>query len=70
MIFQTITHPAWAWEYFGNGGLPYMGNFRPYAGGKASPSDVADFFVGQFPLPALPGALWSWSGASGGESCS
>jgi (S)-mandelate dehydrogenase len=57
MIFQTITHPAWAWEYFGNGGLPYMGNFRPYAAGKASPSDVADFFVGQFPSPSL---TWSF----------
>jgi (S)-mandelate dehydrogenase len=56
MIFQTITHPAWAWEYFGNGGLPHMGNFRPYAAGRASPSDVADFFVGQFPSPGL-----SWS---------
>ncbi|MGD0564307.1 MAG: alpha-hydroxy acid oxidase [Roseiarcus sp.] len=53
MIFQAITHPAWAWEYFGNGGLPYMGNFRPYAAAKASPSDVADFFVGQFPSPGL-----------------
>jgi (S)-mandelate dehydrogenase len=53
MIFQTITHPAWAWEYFGNGGLPYMGNFRPYAAGRASPSDVADFFVGEFPSPGL-----------------
>jgi L-lactate dehydrogenase (cytochrome)/(S)-mandelate dehydrogenase len=57
MIFQAITHPAWAWEYFGNGGLPYMGNFRPYATGKASPSDVADFFVGQFPSPGL---TWSF----------
>jgi (S)-mandelate dehydrogenase len=57
MIYQTITHPAWALEYFGNGGLPYMGNFRPYAAGKASPSDVADFFVGQFPSPGL---TWSF----------
>jgi (S)-mandelate dehydrogenase len=57
MVFQTITHPAWAWEYFGNGGLPYMGNFRPYASGKASPSEVADFFVGQFPSPGL---TWSF----------
>jgi (S)-mandelate dehydrogenase len=57
MIFQTITHPAWACEYFGNGGLPYMGNFRPYATGRASPSDIADFFVGQFPSPGL---TWSF----------
>jgi (S)-mandelate dehydrogenase len=33
--------------------LPYMGNFRPYASGGASPAAVADFFISQFPAPAL-----------------
>jgi len=58
MIVQTLTHPNWALEYFRNGGLPYMGNFRPYAPQKASPSDVADLFVEQFPSPGLD---WSFA---------
>jgi (S)-mandelate dehydrogenase len=58
MIFQTLTHPDWALDYFRNGGLPYMGNFRPYAAQKASPSDVADLFVEQFPSPGLD---WSFA---------
>jgi L-lactate dehydrogenase (cytochrome)/(S)-mandelate dehydrogenase len=53
MIFQALTHPGWTLEYFGHGGLPYMGNFRPYAGSGASPARVADLFVEQFPAPAL-----------------
>ncbi len=57
MILQALTHPSWTLEYFGNGGLPYMGNFRPYAGNGASPSRVADVFVEQFPAPGLTWAF-------------
>jgi (S)-mandelate dehydrogenase len=57
MVLETIVHPGWAIDYFSNGGLPYMGNFRPYAAEKASPGDVADLFVTQFPAPGLD---WSF----------
>ncbi len=53
MVFQALTHPGWTLDYFGHGGLPYMGNFRPYAETNASPAQVADVFVEQFPAPAL-----------------
>jgi (S)-mandelate dehydrogenase len=57
MIFQAITHPAWTLEYFRNGGLPYMGNFQPYAPSGASAAAVGDLFVSVFPAPAL---TWSF----------
>jgi L-lactate dehydrogenase (cytochrome)/(S)-mandelate dehydrogenase len=60
MIFQAATHPAWTLEYFGHGGLPYMGNFRPYAAERASPAQVADLFVAQFPVPALTWDFLDW----------
>jgi (S)-mandelate dehydrogenase len=56
MIFQAITHPGWTMEYFSNGGLPTMGNWRPYAGENPTPQRVTEFFVTQFPAPAL---TWS-----------
>jgi (S)-mandelate dehydrogenase len=56
MIFQAITHPGWTMEYFSNGGLPTMGNWRPYAGENPTPQQVTEFFVTQFPAPAL---TWS-----------
>lgn len=56
MVFQALTHPRWSFDYFSHGGLPYMGNFRPYAPKNASPSEVADLFVDMFPAPAL---TWS-----------
>jgi len=51
MLFQVLTHPGWTWEYLSNGGLPYFGNFRPYAKPNATPNEVAEFFVSQFPAP-------------------
>ena len=53
MILQALSRPGWTLEYFGHGGLPYMGNFRPYAAVDASPSEVADLFVEQFPAAGL-----------------
>ncbi len=53
MVFQALTHPGWTAAYFGHRGLPYMGNFRPYAAANATPSEVADRFVEQFPAPGL-----------------
>ena len=57
MVFQAITHPSWTLDYFRNGGLPYMGNFRPYAPKGASAAAVGDLFVSVFPAPAL---TWSF----------
>jgi (S)-mandelate dehydrogenase len=57
MIFQAVTHPGWTLDYFGHGGLPYMGNFRPYAVANASSSEVADLFVEQFPAADLTWAF-------------
>ncbi|QEX20368.1 alpha-hydroxy-acid oxidizing enzyme [Hypericibacter adhaerens] len=57
MIFQAATHPRWTLDYFGHGGLPYMGNFRPYASEGASPAQVADLFVEQFPPLTLTWAF-------------
>ena len=53
MVFQALTHPSWTLDYFLNGGLPYMGNFRPYAPKGASAAAVGDLFVSVFPAPAL-----------------
>jgi len=53
MALDALAHPAWCLEYLSNGGLPHMGNFTPYASAGASPARVADFFVEQFPAPAL-----------------
>ncbi|HEY1721534.1 MAG TPA: alpha-hydroxy acid oxidase [Magnetospirillaceae bacterium] len=53
MVIQALMHPGWTLDYFGHGGLPFMGNFRPYAGKDASPARVADLFVEQFPAPTL-----------------
>jgi (S)-mandelate dehydrogenase len=51
MLFEVLTHPGWTWEYLSNGGLPYFGNFRPYAKPNATPQEVAEFFVTQCPAP-------------------
>jgi (S)-mandelate dehydrogenase len=51
MLFEVLTHPGWTWEYLSNGGLPYFGNFRPYAKANATPQEVAEFFVTQCPAP-------------------
>ena len=51
MLFEVLTHPGWTWEYLANGGLPYFGNFRPYAKPNATPQEVAEFFVTQCPAP-------------------
>jgi L-lactate dehydrogenase (cytochrome)/(S)-mandelate dehydrogenase len=51
MIFEVLTHPGWTWEYLSNGGLPYFGNFRPYAKPNATPHEVAEFFATQCPAP-------------------
>jgi L-lactate dehydrogenase (cytochrome)/(S)-mandelate dehydrogenase len=53
MVFQALMHPAWTLDYFRNGGLPHMGNFRPYAAKGASAAAVGDLFVSVFPAPAL-----------------
>ena len=51
MLFEVLTHPGWTWEYLSNGGLPYFGNFRPYAKPNATPQEVAEFFITQCPAP-------------------
>jgi L-lactate dehydrogenase (cytochrome)/(S)-mandelate dehydrogenase len=53
MILQAITHPAWTLEYLRNGGLPYMGNFKPYAPSGASAEAVGDLVFSVFPAPDL-----------------
>jgi L-lactate dehydrogenase (cytochrome)/(S)-mandelate dehydrogenase len=57
MVFQALTHPAWTLEYFRNGGLPHMGNFRPYAPKGASATAVGELFASVFPPSAL---TWSF----------
>ena len=53
MILQAIAHPSWTLEYLRNGGLPYMGNFRPYAPSGASAEAVGDLVFSVFPAPDL-----------------
>jgi L-lactate dehydrogenase (cytochrome)/(S)-mandelate dehydrogenase len=43
VFFDGLCHPAWSWGYLRTGGLPAMGNWRPYAGEGASAADVAMF---------------------------
>jgi (S)-mandelate dehydrogenase len=43
VFFDGLCHPAWAWGYLRSGGLPAMGNWKPYAGEGASAADVAMF---------------------------
>ena len=65
MLFQVLSRPGGTWEYLSNGGLPYFGNFRPYAKPDATPQEVAEFFVTQFPAPTqtwdiLEGIRHTW----------
>lgn len=57
MVLQALTHPAWTLEYFAHGGLPHMGNFRPYAAKGASAAAVSALFASVFPAPAT---TWSF----------
>lgn len=57
MMLQAAMHPRWTLDYFRHGGLPYMGNFRRYAPAGASPAEVADLFVSEFPAPHLTWAF-------------
>ena len=43
VFFDGLRHPAWTWGYLRSGGLPAMGNWKPYAGEGASAADVAMF---------------------------
>jgi L-lactate dehydrogenase (cytochrome)/(S)-mandelate dehydrogenase len=43
VFFDGLRHPAWSWNYLRSGGLPAMGNWKPYAGEGASAADVAMF---------------------------
>ncbi len=70
MILQAIAHPSWTLEYLRNGGLPYMGNFRPYAPSGASAEAVGDLVFSVFPAPDLTWTFLERSAGCGRESFS
>lgn len=49
LLWEGVTHPAWAFDYVRAGGMPMLGNWRPYAPTGASAGEVADFFRSQSP---------------------
>ena len=48
-ILEAMLHPAWVLNYYRNGSLPMLGNWKPYAAKDASPDDVAGLFASQTP---------------------
>jgi L-lactate dehydrogenase (cytochrome)/(S)-mandelate dehydrogenase len=44
IVFDALTHPAWVARYLRVGGMPMMGNWRPYARQGASAAEVADLY--------------------------
>ena len=48
-ILEAMLHPAWVINYYRSGGLPMLGNWRPYAPKDATPDQVADLFAEQTP---------------------
>lgn len=48
--FEALRHPPWMLEWLQHG-MPYFGNWTPYAGGNASAKQVADFVSNQFRAP-------------------
>lgn len=51
-ILEAMLHPAWVLNYYRAGGLPMLGNWRPYAAKDATPDQVADLFASQTPDPS------------------
>ena len=51
-ILEAMLHPAWVLNYYRTGGLPMLGNWRPYAAKDATPDQVADLFASQTPDPS------------------
>jgi len=51
-ILEAMLHPAWVINYYRSGGLPMLGNWRPYAATGATPDQVADLFASQTPDPS------------------
>jgi (S)-mandelate dehydrogenase len=48
-MLEAMLHPRWVVNYFLNGGLPMLGNWKPYAPANATPDQVADLFAAQTP---------------------
>jgi L-lactate dehydrogenase (cytochrome)/(S)-mandelate dehydrogenase len=48
-ILEAMLHPAWVMNYYRQGGLPMLGNWRRYAPKDATPDQVAGLFASQTP---------------------
>ena len=52
ILAEALTHPVWLYEYLRHGGMPALGNWRPYAGNGADAQGTVDFFNSQTPAMA------------------
>jgi (S)-mandelate dehydrogenase len=48
-ILEAMLHPAWVINYYRQGGLPMLANWKPYAAKDSTPDQVADLFAKQTP---------------------
>jgi (S)-mandelate dehydrogenase len=48
-ILEAMLHPAWVINYYRQGGMPMLANWKPYAPKDFSPDQVADIFAKQTP---------------------
>jgi (S)-mandelate dehydrogenase len=48
-ILEAMLHPAWVINYYRQGGLPMLANWKPYAPKDFTPDQVADIFAKQTP---------------------
>jgi L-lactate dehydrogenase (cytochrome)/(S)-mandelate dehydrogenase len=48
-ILEAMLHPAWVINYYKDGGLPMLANWKKYAKEGSTPDQVADLFASQTP---------------------
>lgn len=59
MVHEVVRRPGWFWRFWRGGGMPMLGNWRPYAGEDASAAEVAAFFYSQaFEWRDQPSQTW------------
>lgn len=53
VVLEAMGHPLWVWRYLRAGGMPMMGNWRPYAPPGADAPTVASLYGRLTPAPAV-----------------